>query len=93
MSVQPPADPRDPTEPGEPGEVVVDASGLRCPLPVIRLAAAARSAPAGTVITLLSTDLAAEPDVAAWCRMRGAELLDQGWRPDQPTLVSRIKLR
>jgi tRNA 2-thiouridine synthesizing protein A len=59
--------------------IMVDARGVRCPLPVIRLAAAARTAPTGTVITLLSTDPAAEPDVAAWCRMRGHELLDQSW--------------
>lgn len=54
--------------------VEVDARGLRCPLPVIRLAAAAREAPDGTVITLLATDPAARHDVAAWCRMRCQEL-------------------
>ncbi|MEU2198851.1 sulfurtransferase TusA family protein [Isoptericola sp. NPDC019482] len=51
--------------------VVVDARGLRCPLPVIRLAAAARGLPAGTVVTVLSTDPAARHDVPAWARMRG----------------------
>ncbi len=72
-------------------EVTVDATGLRCPLPIIRLAAAARNAPIGTVITLISTDPAAEPDVAAWCRMRGHRLLDQNWDA-APTriLTSRI---
>ena len=54
--------------------VQVDARGLRCPLPVIRLAAAARDAPAGTLITVLATDPAARHDVPAWCRMRGHEL-------------------
>ena len=53
--------------------VQVDARGLRCPLPVIRLAAAARDAPAGTLITVLATDPAARHDVPAWCRMRGQE--------------------
>ena len=73
-------------------QLSIDATGLRCPLPVIRLAAAAKSAPAGTVITLLSTDPAAEPDVAAWCRMRGHELLDQEWLADRATLRSRVRL-
>ncbi|MEL7974699.1 sulfurtransferase TusA family protein [Isoptericola sp. F-RaC21] len=50
---------------------VVDARGLRCPLPVIRLAAAARDLPAGTLVTVLSTDPAARHDVPAWARMRG----------------------
>jgi tRNA 2-thiouridine synthesizing protein A len=72
--------------------MTVDATGLRCPLPIIRLAVAARSAPAGSMITLFSTDPAAEPDVAAWCRMRGHELLDQEWLDGRTTLRSRIKL-
>lgn len=76
----------------EASEVIIDATGLRCPLPIIRLAAAARTAPAGTVITLISTDPAAEPDVAAWCRMRGQQLLGQRWAETVPTrtLTSRI---
>lgn len=52
----------------------VDARGLRCPLPVIRLATAAKGAPAGTLITVLASDPAARHDVPAWCRMRGHEL-------------------
>ena len=52
----------------------VDARGLRCPLPVIRLAAAAQEAAAGTVITVLATDPAARHDIPAWCRMRNHEL-------------------
>lgn len=80
----------DPDRPGRP-EILVDATGLRCPLPIIRLAAAARDAPPGTTITLLSTDPAAEPDVAAWCRMRTATLLTQTWSAG--TLTSRLTTR
>lgn len=54
-----------------PGPVVVDARGLRCPLPVIRLAAAARDRTAGSRLTVWSTDPAARLDVPAWARMRG----------------------
>jgi tRNA 2-thiouridine synthesizing protein A len=54
--------------------IEVDARGLRCPLPVIRLAEAARDAPAGTLITVLASDPAARHDVPAWCRMRDHEL-------------------
>jgi len=54
-------------------DTLVDARGLRCPLPVIRLAAVAKGLPAGTVLTVLSTDPAAKLDVPAWCRMRGHE--------------------
>lgn len=51
--------------------IVVDARGLRCPLPVIRLAQTARGLGPGTLLTLWSTDPAAEHDVPAWARMRG----------------------
>lgn len=54
--------------------IEVDARGLRCPLPVIRLAQAARDAPAGTRIVVLANDPAARYDIAAWCRMRDHEL-------------------
>ncbi|WP_265523695.1 sulfurtransferase TusA family protein [Oerskovia flava] len=65
----------------DPG-AVVDARGLRCPLPVIRLAAAARVAPAGSVLTVLSTDPAARHDVPAWARMRGHTTLSTEERDD-----------
>jgi tRNA 2-thiouridine synthesizing protein A len=75
-------------------EIEIDATGLRCPLPIIRLAAAAKHAGAGTVIVLTSTDPAAEPDVAAWCRMRAHTLLGQSWSTTDGTrtLISRISV-
>ncbi|MBC7560605.1 MAG: sulfurtransferase TusA family protein [Dermatophilaceae bacterium] len=62
-------------DPGVP-PVEVDARGLRCPLPVIRLAEAARDAAAGAVMVVLAGDPAARHDIAAWCRMRDHELQD-----------------
>jgi tRNA 2-thiouridine synthesizing protein A len=71
--------------------VQLDATGLRCPLPVIRLALLVRDLPDGTLVRVLSTDPAAGPDLAAWCRMRDHRLLDQ--QPDPPDrLVSLIRL-
>lgn len=55
---------------------VVDARGLRCPLPVIRLAAVARDRSPGDVLTVWSTDPAARHDVPAWARMRGHVVLE-----------------
>jgi len=57
-------------------EIEVDARGLRCPLPVIRLAAAARDAPAATRIVVLTSDPAARHDIPAWCRMRDHQLIE-----------------
>jgi tRNA 2-thiouridine synthesizing protein A len=75
---------------GAEADTTVDATGLRCPLPVIRLATAARDCPPGHVILLLSTDPAAGPDVAAWCRMRGHALVDQ--QDHGPVLASRVRV-
>ena len=60
-----------------PAPVVVDARGLRCPLPVIRLAQVARDCPAGTVIEVWATDPAARADIPAWCRMRAQDYLGE----------------
>jgi TusA-related sulfurtransferase len=64
-------------EKGAAGEAAntVDARGLRCPLPVIELQKAAAASPAGARLTLLSDDPASANDVAAWCRLRGHELV------------------
>ncbi|MBF0721879.1 sulfurtransferase TusA family protein [Sanguibacter inulinus] len=51
--------------------MIVDARGLRCPIPVIRLAKAASTLSPGDLVTVWSTDPAAEHDVPAWARMRG----------------------
>ena len=67
-----------PDEPDEPdptagrgGSPVVDARGTRCPVPVIRLARAARGLPEGATVVLLADDVAAWSDVPAWARMKG----------------------
>ncbi len=46
--------------------IVVDARGLRCPLPVLRLARAVRANPSVALFDLLSDDPATAVEVAAW---------------------------
>jgi tRNA 2-thiouridine synthesizing protein A len=70
----------------------VDAVGLRCPLPVIALARAARDLPEGTMVAVRTTDPAAGPDIAAWCRMRDHDLIAQQATADGG-LVSLIRIR
>ena len=61
---------------GETGrETVLDARGLRCPLPVIRLARLVSDHPALQEVTVLTTDPATAYDIPAWCRMRGHDYL------------------
>ncbi|WP_457252950.1 sulfurtransferase TusA family protein [Pedococcus sp. P5_B7] len=73
-----PPRPPDELEPTPASElVVVDARGLRCPIPVIRLARAAQDSPAGTVVEVWATDPAARADIPAWCRMRAQDYLGE----------------
>lgn len=54
--------------------IELDERGRRCPLPVIALAKAAVATP-GAIVRLLADDPAAVHDVPAWCRMKGATLM------------------
>lgn len=73
-------------------EVVVDARGSRCPVPVIETARTAREHLPGTVLRVLSTDPATALDLPAWCRMRGHELVDVR-RGEDHEVVVRVRLR
>ena len=53
----------------------LDCLGRKCPQPIIELARRIGDVPVGGLIELLADDPAAGPDVAAWCRMRGQELV------------------
>jgi TusA-related sulfurtransferase len=57
----------------QPVALELDCRGLRCPLPVIRLANAIGDVPLGGVVAVVAGDQAARTDVPAWCRMRGQE--------------------
>ena len=59
-------------------EVLVDARGLYCPIPVLRLAKALRGERSGFTARLLSTDPVSVEDVEVFCRERGHELLESG---------------
>jgi tRNA 2-thiouridine synthesizing protein A len=54
-------------------DATVEARGVLCPVPIIRLARTAGSLPPGSLVELLTDDPAAEYDVPAWCRLRGHE--------------------
>lgn len=56
-------------------DLEVDARGLLCPLPILRLAREFRKAQPGTVALLIATDPAAVGDVNAFCSEKGHELV------------------
>jgi TusA-related sulfurtransferase len=58
-------------------ELELDCRGLRCPLPIIRLANNIGDIAVGQTLAVVADDPAARPDVQAWCRMRGHEYLGE----------------
>ncbi|MEV6110915.1 aminotransferase class V-fold PLP-dependent enzyme [Streptomyces sp. NPDC051940] len=54
-------------------DLVVDALGKRCPIPVIELAKVIGDVPVGGTVSVLSDDEAAKLDIPAWCDMRNQE--------------------
>jgi tRNA 2-thiouridine synthesizing protein A len=55
----------------------VDARGLACPMPIVKVTKAIRPLPAGALVELIATDAGSVKDVAAWCRSTGNELIEQ----------------
>jgi TusA-related sulfurtransferase len=56
-------------------ELIVDATGTACPVPIIELAKAIRRLNAGELVALLATDPAVKQDVLAWCASTGHQLV------------------
>jgi tRNA 2-thiouridine synthesizing protein A len=53
----------------------VDARGLNCPLPILRLKKAVQELDAGKMVRLLATDPGSVKDVEAFCRQTGNTLV------------------
>ena len=54
-------------------DLELDCRGMRCPLPVVRLANSIGDVAVGGTLAVVADDPAARPDIPAWCRMRGQE--------------------
>jgi len=55
--------------------VILDAKGLKCPLPVLKARKAMKSVPAGGVLRVLATDPGAVGDFEHFCKVTGHRLL------------------
>jgi len=58
----------------------IDARGLKCPLPVLKLERVLETAAPGDAIVVLATDPVARIDIALYCRQQGhaLEISEQG---------------
>lgn len=55
----------------------IDATGLQCPMPVLRLQKALRALPVGDSVRLLASDPMATVDVPHFCAEQGHALIGQ----------------
>jgi len=53
----------------------LDCSGMLCPMPVVRTSQAIKKLEVGQVLKMIATDPGAPPDMEAWSRQTGHEIL------------------
>ncbi len=63
---------------GTAADAVLDATGLLCPLPVLKARRALRSVPPGGLLEVRATDPGAVKDFEHFCRTTGCELVESG---------------
>lgn len=54
----------------------LDTSGLSCPLPVVKTKKAINGLEIGEILEMISTDKGSIPDMEAWARQTGHELME-----------------
>jgi len=68
----------------------LDATGLLCPLPVLKARRALKAMPAGGILEVLATDPGAAKDFAHFCQTTGCELVEA---TEEPGGILRFRLR
>ena len=71
------------------GPNILDATGLRCPLPVLRARKVLKAVAPGELLDVFATDRAAPADFEAFCRESGHSLVNI----EQVGEVFQIRLR
>ena len=72
-----------------PPDATLDATGLICPMPVLRTGRALRAIAPGKVLEVRATDRGAERDMAGFCATTGHELL--AFRQEGAVLIFLIR--
>ena len=54
---------------------VLDFTGLLCPMPIVKTKKAIDGLESGQILKMIATDAGSPPDIAAWSRQTGNELL------------------
>ncbi len=70
-------------------DTILDARGLKCPLPVLRARKQMKTIPSGEVLKVLATDRDAVKDFTAFCETTGHAL--EEWREEDGVFTFRIR--
>ena len=70
-------------------EDFLDATGLLCPLPVLKARKRMKGLAAGDLLVVHATDPGAEKDFPAFCQSQGHDLVESGY--DGDILIFRIR--
>jgi tRNA 2-thiouridine synthesizing protein A len=71
-------------------DTTLDATGLLCPLPVLKARRALKAVPAGGILEVLATDPGATKDFEHFCQTTGCELVEAS---EQPGGILRFRLK
>ena len=72
------------------GDTILDATGLLCPLPVLKARRALRTVPAGGILRVLATDPGAVKDFQHFCQTTGCQLIETS---EEANGVFRFRLK
>ncbi|HET7678228.1 MAG TPA: sulfurtransferase TusA family protein [Candidatus Limnocylindrales bacterium] len=71
------------------GDIVVDATGLLCPMPIVHLAQGMRQARVGQVVEVTATDMGILEDAPAWAATTRHEIVGRLIEGDRYTFWFR----
>ena len=71
--------------------LVIDTSGLHCPMPLLKLKMALRNNSAGTPIRLISTDPMSQNDIKRYCEIEGLKCVQQTSNNEKSDFVFDIE--
>jgi tRNA 2-thiouridine synthesizing protein A len=63
-------------------DAVLDCTGMLCPIPVIKTSKAIKQIEVGQVLKMVSTDPGAPPDMKAWSKQTGHEMIESHQEDD-----------
>jgi tRNA 2-thiouridine synthesizing protein A len=71
-------------------DTTLDATGLLCPLPVLKARRALKAVPPGEILEVLATDPGATKDFEHFCHTTGCQLVEAS---EQPGGILRFRLK